>query len=55
MEQRSVRVQRFRGTRKRIRRLRISSAEAWLGLLMGVFILVSAIASAWLVITFHEY
>jgi hypothetical protein len=54
LEQRSVRIHRFRGSRKRIERLRLTPAQALLGVWITLFILFAAVFSSWLVINFHE-
>ena len=47
-------VRRFRGTRKRLERLKLSDADKLVGLAIAAFCLLSAIASAWLVVSFRE-
>jgi hypothetical protein len=54
LEQRSVRIHRFRGSRKRIKRLRLTPAEALLGVWITLFILFAAVFSAWLVVNLRE-
>jgi len=50
----SVRIRRFRGSRRRLQRLTLSNAERIAGLAIALFCLLSAIASAWLVVNFRE-
>ena len=50
----SIRIRRFRGTRKRLERLKLDNADKLAGLALASFCLLCAIASAWLVINFPE-
>jgi hypothetical protein len=54
MDTTSVRIRRFRGTRKRLERLKLDKAGILGGLAIASFCLLCAIASAWLVVNFPE-
>jgi hypothetical protein len=50
----TVRIRRFRGTRKRLARLRLDKADIVAAMAIAFFCLLCAIASAWLVVNFPE-
>jgi hypothetical protein len=50
----SFRIRRFRGTRKRLERLKLDKVDILAGLALASFCLLCAIASAWLVVSFRE-
>ena len=50
----SVQIRRFRGTRKRLERLKLSAGDKFAGVAVASFCLLCALASAWLVVTFRE-
>jgi len=54
MDSDSIRIRRFRGTRRRLEQLKFSDAEKLAGLAITAFCLLCAIASAWLVVNFRE-
>ena len=54
MVEHSVRIRRFRGTRKRLERLKLDRAEILAGLAIASFCLLCSIVCAWLVVSFGD-
>jgi hypothetical protein len=54
MDTNSIRIRRFRGTRRRLEQLKLTDAEKLAALAITAFCLFCAIASAWLVVNFRE-
>ena len=50
----SIRIRRFRGTRKRLARLKLDAANKLAALAIASFCLLCALVSAWLVVNFRE-
>jgi len=50
----SYSIRRFRGSKRRLERLRLTPADKWACAAIAAFCLLAAIASAWLVINFRE-
>jgi hypothetical protein len=45
---------RFRGSRKRVARIRLSARDKWVALLLALFAFLAAVAGGWLGMNFHD-
>ena len=50
----STRIRRFRGSSKRIARIRVMARDKWFAALITLLCLLSALAGGWLGSTFHD-
>jgi hypothetical protein len=49
-----MRIRRFRGTHKRVGRIRFSTANKWQGVMLALLGLLSIAAGGWLGVHFHD-
>ena len=50
----SDRSTRYRGSRKRFARIRITADDKWLGIFIAMLCLLAMVASAWLTANYHD-